>query len=154
MAGMETWVDVDGRSQFRFVFAGCFSGEWWPSPSNLSFWFGGFLGFQYGLWVSFGFLLGVYGVVWSDLWFNAHILWIVGGLCSDLWFNSQIFRWWLSFFPLPDLVFGVVVGGLMVYAGMAVGGFCSFEVAGGGLHFHIFCHFKNLKIFYNKIFYL
>ena len=51
-----------------------------------------------GLWIFFGFLLGGYGVVWSDLWFNAHMLWIVGGLCLDLWFNSRIFRWWLSFF--------------------------------------------------------
>ena len=101
-------------------------------------------------WLSFEW----YGVVWSDLWFTAHMLWIVGGLCSDLWFNSQIFRWWLSFFSLPNLVFGVVGGGIMVYAGVAVGGFCSFGVAGGGLYFHVFCHSKDLKIFYSKFFYL
>ena len=76
----------------------------------------GSVGFQYGFVSCFGFLLGGYGVVWLDLWFNAHILWIAGGLCSDLWFNGQIFRWWLSFSSLPDLVFGVVGGGLMVYA--------------------------------------
>ena len=54
------------------------------------------------------------------------------------------------FFLSSDLVFRVVVGGLMVYAhfGVAVGGFCSFEVAGGGLHFRVFCHSKHLKIFY------
>ena len=41
-------------------------------------------------------------------------------------------------------------GGLMVYAhfGVAIGGFCSFGVAGGGLHFCVFCHSKHLKIFY------
>ena len=55
-------------------------------------------------------------------------------------------------FSLPDLVFEVVGGGLVVYARVAVGGFCSFGVAGGGLHFHVFCHSKDLKLFYNKIF--
>ncbi|KAK9994309.1 hypothetical protein SO802_024012 [Lithocarpus litseifolius] len=88
----------------------------WPSSSDSSFWLGGFLGFQHGFVSFFGFLLGGYGVVWLDLWFNGHILWIAGGLCSDLWFNGQIFRWWLSFSSLPDLVFGVVGGGLIVYA--------------------------------------
>ena len=41
-------------------------------------------------------------------------------------------------------------GGLMVYAhfGVAIGGFCSFGVAGGGLHFRVFCRSKHLKIFY------
>jgi len=62
----------------------------------------------------------------------------------------------LSFSSLPDLVFGVVGGGLMVYAHfeVAVGGFYSFGVAGGGLHLHVFCHSKHLKIFYSKIFYM
>ena len=45
-----------------------------------------------GFWV---FNMGGYGVVWLDLWFNAHILWIAGGLCSDLLVS------------LTDLVFGV-----------------------------------------------
>ena len=41
--------------------------------------------------------------------------------------------------------------GLMIYAhfGVAVDGFCSFGVAVGNLHFHAFCHSKQLKIFYN-----
>ena len=83
-------------------------------------------------------------------------MWIAGGLCLDFWFNGQIFRWWLSFSSLPDLVFGVVGGGLMVYAhfGVAVGGFCSSGVAGGGLHFQVFCRTEHLKIFYNQIFFM
>ena len=54
------------------------------------------------------------------------------------------------FFLSSYLVFRVVRGGLMVYAhfGVAVGGFCLFGVAGGGLHFHVFCRSKHLKIFY------
>ena len=55
----------------------------------------------------------IIGVIWSDLRFNAHILWIAGGLWLDLWFNGQIFRWWLVccdgggylFFSLLDLVY-------------------------------------------------
>ena len=49
--------------------------------------------------------------------------------------------WWLFFFSLPDLVFGVVGGGLMVYAHLVVVlvwlvvDFAHFWVAGGGLHF-------------------
>ena len=44
----------------------------------------------------------------------------------------------------------------MVYAqfGMAIGGFCSFGVADGGLHFHVFFRSKHLKTFYGKIFYI
>ena len=72
-------------------------------------------------------------------------MWIGGGLCSDLWFNGQIFRWWLSFSSLPDLVFGVFGGGLMVYA--------QFGMAVGGLHFPVFFRSKHLKIFYGQIFY-
>ena len=34
----------------------------------------------------------IIGVIWSDLRFNAHILWIAGGLWLDLWFNGQIDR--------------------------------------------------------------
>ena len=48
--------------------------------------------------------------------------------------------WWLSFFSLPNLVFGVFGGGLMVYAHLVVVSrlemdFAHFGVVGGGLHF-------------------
>ena len=75
---METWVDVDGRSQLHFVFAGCLYGGWWPSSSDLSFWLGGFLGFQYGFVRFFGSIFDGY---WNGLvgfvliwWFDVHIL--------------------------------------------------------------------------------
>ena len=60
-----------------------------------------------------------------------------------------------SFLSLLDLVFW---GGLMVYAhlvvvlGWLVVAFAHLGVAGDGLHFHMFCHSKYLKMFSIKYF--
>ena len=61
---------------------------------------------------------------------------------------ERLWLWWLPFFSFPDLVFGVVGGGLMVYAHLVV-------VLGWlvvACIFHVICHFKYLKIFTTKYF--
>ena len=95
--------------------------------------------FGFSIWVC-EFFLAFFWVVME--WFG-QICGLMLICCGLLVVCAQICGLTVGFlgggclFSLPDLVFGEIGGGFMVYVhlGVVVDGFCLFGVVGGGLHF-------------------